>query len=433
MEVETLATTASTTATSLKTMDFISVPAQRAGAKSPSGSPHRSPELTTTLQNEDLQGILDMMKAKITAILSSFETRRHVTSEDRGVLVDLSALNNRAIELQEGINKKPPPRSTATQTEAEKTKRSQVAPPRQALPNVQVRKTDNHRSAAKSTGKAVPTTADSKPESYASVAKDANKDEEWAKVKPKRLRKKPEALILKKTGEVTYADMLRKMKAEPSLTEFGKHVRKIRRTQQGELLLELEGKASEVIPSFKNELEATLKEIASVRTGAHRTALICSGLDETTTAQDLHNSLVSQFQGIRLEPEDVRGLRRMRDGTQIASVLMCANDAIAVINRGVVTVGWSRCRIAQDVRPIRCFRCLEFGHRAPYCKSVDRSDCCLRCGEHGHKAKGCVAPPRCLICSSDVDKNHATGGFACPTYKANTKGANSRQNDARRN
>jgi len=99
---------------------------------------------------------------------------------------------------KEGINKKPPPRRTATQTVAGKTKRSQVAPPRQALPNVQVPKTDNQTSASKSTGKAVPTKAVSKPERYASVAKDANKDEEWAKVKPKRLHKKPEALILKK-------------------------------------------------------------------------------------------------------------------------------------------------------------------------------------------------------------------------------------------
>jgi len=104
---------------------------------------------------------------------------------------------------------------------------------------VQVPKKDNPPSAAKSTGKAVPTTADSKPESYASNAKDANKDEEWAMVKPKRLRKKPEALILKKMGQVSFANMLRKMKAEPSLSEFGKHVRKMRRTQQGELLLEL--------------------------------------------------------------------------------------------------------------------------------------------------------------------------------------------------
>ncbi|EDW53689.1 GM23417 [Drosophila sechellia] len=41
VDVETLAPTASMTATSQKTIDFISVLAQRAGAKSPSGSPHR--------------------------------------------------------------------------------------------------------------------------------------------------------------------------------------------------------------------------------------------------------------------------------------------------------------------------------------------------------------------------------------------------------
>lgn len=175
-------------------------------------------------------------------------------------------------------------------------------------------------------------------------------------------------------------------------------------------------------------------EMASVRTGAQRVALSCSGLDEATTADDLHSCLVIQFQGILLSIEDIRGLRRMRFGTQIATVLMNANDAITVLEKGMVTVGWSRCRIIQDMRSIRCLWCLEFGHRASSCKSVDRSDCCLRCGEHGHKAKGCVALPRCLICSSDVDRNHATGGFACPTYKASiTKGANSSLKNARPN
>ncbi|EDX05818.1 GD10377 [Drosophila simulans] len=115
--------------------------------------------------------------------------------------------------------------------------RGQVKPSRHALPKVQVK----HTSATKSTGKAVPTMVDSKPASYASVAKGTNKDEVWAKVKPTRLRKR-EALILKKTGEVTYADMLRKMIAEPSLSEFGKRVRTISGTQQGELLLDIEEK-----------------------------------------------------------------------------------------------------------------------------------------------------------------------------------------------
>jgi len=33
-----------------------------------------------------------------------------------------------------------------------------------------------------------------------------------------------------------YADLLRKMKAEPYLSEFGKHVRKIRRTRENYFL-----------------------------------------------------------------------------------------------------------------------------------------------------------------------------------------------------
>jgi len=102
-------------------------------------------------------------------------------------------------------------------------------------------------------------------------------------------------------------------------------VGKIRRTQKGELLLEVEVKASESVPKFKSDLEAALNDLASVRTGAQRIALSCSGLDEATTAGELHSCLVAQFQGLQINPEDIRGLRRMRDGTQIASVLLNAN------------------------------------------------------------------------------------------------------------
>jgi len=80
----------------------------------------------------------------------------------------------------------------------------------------------------------------------------------------------------------------------------------------------------------------------------------------------------------------------MRDGTQIASVLLNATDAIAVPKQGILIVGWLRCRITQDVRPTRCNRCL--GHRAATCKETDRAECCLRCGERGHKAKGHASP-----------------------------------------
>ncbi|XP_043653612.1 uncharacterized protein LOC122620292 [Drosophila teissieri] len=109
------------------------------------------------------------------------------------------------------------------------------------------------------------------------------------KVKPKHLCKKPKALIVKKTGEASNTEKLRKLKSYPSLRELGKHVRKIQRTHQGELRLKVEGKASECVHKLKSDLEATLKEMALL------VALSCSGMDEARTAEELHSCLVIQW------------------------------------------------------------------------------------------------------------------------------------------
>lgn len=96
--------------------------------------------------------------------------------------------------------------------------------------------------------------------------------------------------------------MFRTLKADPKLSDFGKQVKKIRRTQQGELLLDLEGRASASVPAYRGVIEEALKEVAAVRSGAQRMALTCSGMDEPTTAEELHSSLASQYQGILLKP-----------------------------------------------------------------------------------------------------------------------------------
>lgn len=256
------------------------------------------------------------------------------------------------------------------------------------------------------------------PASYAAVAKEATYGEKWTKMGSKRLRKKPEAIIVKKTGVASYVDILAKIKSDPSLSEYGKHVLTIRRTQKDVLLIEVKGEASAQVPNFRSATEATLKEMASVRTGAQKEAVSCSGMD-------LHSCLLSQFQAIMVKPENVRNLRKMRDGTQTATVLLSANDAITVLKLGKVIVGWSRCRITQDVQPVRRYRCLGYGHKSMNCKEIDRTDNSLRCGERGHNAKGCVAPPKCLICSSETDKNHPSGRYACPTYRIYLKEAKS--------
>jgi hypothetical protein len=369
------------------------------------------------------------MTVKINMLLTAFETQRHVTRDTKGAIAELAALNARAIQIQVEYKAKKGAalKSAATQTEVQIKEGRAVAATKKTAPvKLPVLKPPSNKDTVLSASyarKAIPL-------SFASVAKEGNKKVEWTKVTPKRLRKKPEAIIIKKTGEASYAEMLRKLKADPSLNDFGNHVKKIRRTQQGELLLEVEGKASASMPEYRGAIEESLREMAAVRTGAQRMAVICGGMDEATTTEELHSCLVSQFEGILVNPDDVRGLRKMRDGTQVATVMLSVNDAIAVLKKGSVTVGWSRCRITQDTRPTRCFRCLGYGHRAIHCKATDHSDCCLRCGERGHKAKGCDRPPRCLICCDNVDRNHPTGGFKCPTYKGSvTKGAMSRHHD----
>lgn len=224
----------------------------------------------------DVRNILTRMCGRINVLLSAFETQRHVSRETKGALIQLAVLSNRAIELHESNVKEVRSTTISTQTEAQKTSKKAthaVQVPKVQVPKEQAPKLGNHTGGSIKEAMTKTSAKVFKSESYASVAKDASSGGKWSKVNPKRLRKKTEALIVNKTGEASYAEMLHKLKLDPCFSELGKHVRKIRRTQQGELLLEVVRKAFESIPKFKSELETTLKEMASVRTGAHKKAL----------------------------------------------------------------------------------------------------------------------------------------------------------------
>ncbi|CAD7084862.1 unnamed protein product [Hermetia illucens] len=67
--------------------------------------------------------------------------------------------------------------------------------------------------------------------------------EAWRKVEPRkrnyRRKIRPEVIFISKRGEGSYADILRKVKADPELTNLGNNVSRIRRSQKGDLMLEL--------------------------------------------------------------------------------------------------------------------------------------------------------------------------------------------------
>ncbi|KAG7196974.1 hypothetical protein KM043_016906 [Ampulex compressa] len=87
-------------------------------------------------------------------------------------------------------------------------------------------------------------------------------DKPKPRIMPRVLR--ADAIKIKASASVSYADLLRKVKAAPELKPLGERVTKIRRTRAGELILEL-GQAGTETPGLQKVVSSTLQESAIVQ------------------------------------------------------------------------------------------------------------------------------------------------------------------------
>ncbi|CAH2010194.1 unnamed protein product [Acanthoscelides obtectus] len=55
-----------------------------------------------------------------------------------------------------------------------------------------------------------------------------------------------------------------------------------------------------------------------------------------------------------------------------------------LIQKGRIVTTWSIWPVKERVSILRCFNCLEFGHRAERCTGADRRGECRNCGQAGH-------------------------------------------------
>ncbi|XP_055633855.1 uncharacterized protein LOC129774180 [Toxorhynchites rutilus septentrionalis] len=235
------------------------------------------------------------------------------------------------------------------------------------------------------------------------------------KLKPRLERPKPDALIVATAGAATYAEILRKVKEDPSLKNLGENVAKVRRTQNGQLLFELKKDPTIRSSTYKELVEKSLAETAKVRALSQETVVECRNLDEITTYTELRVALNEQFE-LGEVAISIR-LRKAFGNTQIATLRLPRTAASKLLEVGKMKVGWTVCSLRAIQQVSRCFKCMDFGHQAKYCKGPDRSELCIRCGDKGHLAKNCTKPPRCMLCTTEEEKDHATGGSRCPVYK----------------
>lgn len=263
----------------------------------------------------------------------------------------------------------------------------------------------------------------------ATTKKKRRTHEEWRKVekKPKKsignqegqrsrgIRQKADALVVGVADGTSYAEILKKVKNDPSLKELGEQVARIRRTQNGEMLFELKRDPAAKSSLFKGLVEKSLGESAKVRALSQEIAVECRNLDEITTEDELREALKAQFELDDVADTAKIRLRKAYGALQIAEIRVPADVAKKLVEAGKVKVGWTVCTLRATERLERCFKCMEFGHQAKFCKGEDRSKCCRKCGELGHIAKDCTKAPKCMLCTENGD--HATGGTRCPVFK----------------
>lgn len=231
---------------------------------------------------------------------------------------------------------------------------------------------------------------------------------------------RPDALLIKTCGDTSYADILRQVKTDPKLNVLGENVRNIRKTEKGELLLELNRPAHQNTAVFRKSIEETLGTVAEVRALTQEAMLEIKDLDEVTTKEDVYDAIKRMSDKFEMVQQSaVKTIRRAYGGTQTATIGLSPALANILLQEGKIRIGWVLCRVREKIVPRRCFKCLNFGHTAVRCTSLnDFSKSCLRCGESGHKIKTCTNSPNCLLCRDrDSNPNHVTGSVICPHYR----------------
>lgn len=233
-----------------------------------------------------------------------------------------------------------------------------------------------------------------------------------------KVRTKPAAVLVKVSDQTTYADTLRVRSTDIDFAAMGTRVTAVRKTQKGDLLVELTkgAKAIEATTAIRDKLAGQIPGLIVSRL-RHTTEVEIVDLDEVATKDEILYALQAALYGDDSPITDavkVTGLWATRDGRQMATAIVPASDSSKLTR---IRVGWTQCRVRpRRPEPERCHRCHGFGHSTRKCTGSDLSATCRRCGLTGHIQSTCTAgDDKCVACDriKATRVPHKPGSSAC--------------------
>ncbi|KAK9719714.1 hypothetical protein QE152_g22492 [Popillia japonica] len=226
------------------------------------------------------------------------------------------------------------------------------------------------------------------------------------------MRKEDSTVMIKTEGR-SYVDIVKKLKEKVDIDQIGVKVRKIRKTAKGDLLLQVEG-GHEMANTLGKEIKNKIEDIKVTTRRTGTTTIYVLGVDPTTTEEDVKRALGKETK-LKETDINIKSIRKSKHEEQTVIAEIPKQEAMDLIKRRKMRIGWSECGIKERIEVARCFKCLEHGHKSWECTSqTDRSEECIKCGQKGHTGKQCDNKTRCIKCNIE---GHRADQIRCPHFK----------------
>ena len=169
----------------------------------------------------------------------------------------------------------------------------------------------------------------------------------------------PNAILISAKENKSYADILRKVKADTPKQDVEDTIGMVRRTTTGQLLIVLNRKICDKMGPLQQRMADVLKEEANVIGKTQEVDVEIRDIKETTSKDEVKESLEKVIDNdYVVDTNAVKSLRRAYGETHIALIRLPAEFARKVIGeRGKIRIGLVNCSIREINEPLKCFRC----------------------------------------------------------------------------
>ncbi|CAH2228339.1 jg7208 [Pararge aegeria aegeria] len=240
----------------------------------------------------------------------------------------------------------------------------------------------------------------------------------------KNTNKKTDEIIVIKGDTDSYAYVLKKLKNGLKGRDALEQIKGVQETKKGDILVKVKENAEGVTKIIKD-----IVQNKKIKTLIRKTkcTLHIKDIDSIADIEEVRTAVLDT--NIVQSPDilEVRSLRPMKNGNQIATIVLDKTDGEGILKINRLRIGLSICQVYQRIDVLKCYRCWSYDHIAAKCTGEDRSLKCHCCAQEGHLARNCTNEAFCPLCNTE---GHSSGSGRCKFFHQALARTNRRRRDS---